>query len=253
METQRMRLMSFSDNAEDVLLMRAFRDFPASTFVDVGAGDPVVGSVTRNLSTLLHWNGVHIEPNHELADALETAYPDDHVVRCAVGSRVSTAELYRVGDEWGLSTLSESVAVAHRDSGLPVRSDLVEVDTLENLLHKCSVEPGFGLLKVDVEGGESEVLAGFSLHQWRPLVILVEVTYPNTPDLTDLPWEADVRGAGYDLALFDGLNHYYVADDQPLLRDRLAVPANVFDRYVPHYWYDRMAVDQRPEVEYFPW
>jgi hypothetical protein len=42
-----------------------------------------------------------------------------------------------------------------------------------------------------------------------------------------------VIDAGYRLALFDGLNRFYARDDEPVLLERLSIPPNVFDRWMP--------------------
>lgn len=252
-DSQHMRLVSYSDNAEDVLLMRAFHDQPSGTFVDVGAGHPTEGSVVKNLSDLLHWRGVHIEPDRPLADLLEMAYPDDVVIRSAMGSQVANRHLVRVVGQGGMSTMNESVADQYHNSGMPVELSPVTVDTLESVLERCGIDRGFEVLKIDVEGSEGEVLGGLSLERWRPLVLLIEVTFPGTSDLAAAPWTADVMRAGYDLALFDGLNRYFVLKERPDLYERLSVPANVFDRFVPYRWYERMPTDARPDVVYHPW
>lgn len=41
--------------------------------------------------------------------------------------------------------------------------------------------------------------------------------------------EPHILAAGYGLALFDGLNRFYAREDEPALRERLAVPANGLD------------------------
>jgi hypothetical protein len=41
---------------------------------------------------------------------------------------------------------------------------------------------------------------------------------------------------GYRFAMFDGLNRFYAHADEPALVQRLAIPANVFDDFVPYAW-----------------
>lgn len=90
------------------------------------------------------------------------------------------------------------------------------------------------LLKVDVEGAEARVLRSADLERWQPRVVLVEATLPHTTIPSHEEWERLVFDAGYRLALFDGVNRFYaLAQEDELLR-RLAVPANVSDRFLPH-------------------
>ncbi|OLT11433.1 hypothetical protein BJF79_24200 [Actinomadura sp. CNU-125] len=109
----------------------------------------------------------------------------------------------------------------------------VEVVTLESILG-AHAAPGFDLLKVDVEGAEAAVLRSADLRMWRPRAIVVEATVPLTSRPSHREWEPGVLAAGYGLALFDGLNRFYAREDEPVLRERLAVPANVLDNYIPY-------------------
>ncbi|WP_433382522.1 hypothetical protein [Streptosporangium sp. CA-115845] len=59
---ERFRLVAYGQNAEDVVLTRAFADRRAGFFVDVGAGEPVRGSLTKNLVDRLGRRGVSVEP-----------------------------------------------------------------------------------------------------------------------------------------------------------------------------------------------
>ena len=45
-------------------------------------------------------------------------------------------------------------------------------------------------------------------------------------------WEHLITGRGYGFAYFDGLNCFYVADEVAALKERLAVPPNVFDDFM---------------------
>jgi hypothetical protein len=42
-----------------------------------------------------------------------------------------------------------------------------------------------------------------------------------------------VEAAGYRHAWFDGLNRWFVAEEQAGLIERLALPPNVFDDFIP--------------------
>ncbi len=56
-----MTFISYAQNFEDVMLWRALKHVENGFYVDVGAQDPVVDSVS--LAFYEHgWRGVHIEP-----------------------------------------------------------------------------------------------------------------------------------------------------------------------------------------------
>ncbi|TDB80986.1 FkbM family methyltransferase [Actinomadura sp. KC216] len=133
----------------------------------------------------------------------------------------------------GLSTLRRDVLEMHLADGWRHEELRVEVVTLETVLGSYA-NPGFDLLKVDVEGAEAAVLRSADLRAWRPRAIVVEATVPLTARPSHQKWEPHVLEAGYRLALFDGLNRFYARNDEPKLHERLAVPANVLDNYIPY-------------------
>lgn len=114
----------------------------------------------------------------------------------------------------------------------------VEVTRLATVLPDHA-QPGFDLLKVDVEGAEASVLASVDLAAWRPRAIVIEATVPLTSRPSHNEWEPDVLAAGCELALFDGLNRFYARDDEPELRERFSTPAN----YIPYRWAERLSLE----------
>ncbi|MFA1543509.1 FkbM family methyltransferase [Actinomadura monticuli] len=232
-------LIAYAGNAEDVVLMRAFAGRRGGFFVDVGAGEPVSGSLTKNLVDGLGWRGVNIEPLPERHARLRQARPRDVSLCVAAGDKPGAAEFFRVvpgpgkTGGGGLSTLRRDVLGGHLADGWRHEELRVEVVTLEAIL-SAHAEEGFDLLKVDVEGSEAAVLRSADLRVWRPRVIVVEATVPLTARPSHEEWEPYVLAAGYRLALFDGLNRFYARDDESDLYERLSVPANVLDNYIPY-------------------
>ncbi|MDQ4068315.1 MAG: FkbM family methyltransferase, partial [Actinomycetota bacterium] len=89
-------------------------------------------------------------------------------------------------------------------------------------------------MSIDVEGHERQVLEGGDWKTWRPRVVVVEATEPNTPIPSHQQWEHVLVDAEYLFATFDGLNRYYVRAEDEHLAAALATPVNVFDDYIPY-------------------
>ena len=233
--------VSYAVNGEDVILLRAFADCRQGFFVDVGAGDPVEESVTKNLVDRLNWRGINIEPLPDLFERLQSVRPNDINLSVAIDTQPGKATFYRIlpapGLEGGrgLSTLDFTVAQMHRQTGWGAQEMEVDVVTLEAIFAEHAY-PGFDLLKVDVEGREASVLASADLAFWKPRVLVVEATVPDSTEPSHQEWEKMVLDKGYSFALFDGLNRFYACDDEPELLKRLSVPVNVFDRWIPVAW-----------------
>ena len=221
--------------------MRTFADKREGFFVDVGAGEPELGSVTKNLVDHLGWRGVNIEPLPDSFERLSAARPGDTNLRCAIDTLPGRAGFHRIlpapGLEGGpgLSTLAPEIVDMHRATGWGVQEFEVDVVPLEEVLNKYA-KPGFDLLKVDVEGREGAVLKSANLVYWRPRVIVAEATLPDTTIPSHAEWEPYLFESGYILALFDGLNRFYCHETEPEIRRRLSIPANVTDQWIPAGW-----------------
>lgn len=226
--------VSFAQNAEDVVLWRALRGVMEGVYVDVGAADPVVDSVTKAFSDR-GWRGVNVEPVPELAEALRAARPRDTTFAVAAGAAASERDLYVV-DGTGLSTLVPEEAALRQAEGFTIERIGVRVRPLDDLLGEAGLDGRpIHFCKVDVEGAEPEVLAGFDLARWQPWVLVIEAVRPQSGEPAERAWEGAVFGAGYELCLFDGLNRFYVAPNHPELAAALSAPASVLDLpYVTH-------------------
>lgn len=105
--------------------------------------------------------------------------------------------------------------------------------TLTGLLdaHLAPGQP-IHFLKIDVEGHETAVVRGLDLSRYRPWVILIESTHPNSPEETDRSWEPFLTAAGYRSIYWDGLNRFYLAAEREDLAPAFSAPPNVFDHFV---------------------
>lgn len=54
-------MISYSQNFEDVILNRFFKNTNIGFYVDVGAHDPIIDSVTKHFYDK-GWSGINIEP-----------------------------------------------------------------------------------------------------------------------------------------------------------------------------------------------
>ena len=224
-----MTFISHAQNREDVLLWRALRHVRGGFYVDVGANHPSHDSVTKSFYDR-GWSGINIEPLREHYEELARVRLRDVNLQVAAGAQEGEIDLYD-SDVRGLATASLEVAEARRAAGGVVRQCRVPVQRLDTILAAHAPEQ-IHFLKVDVEGFEASVLQGIDLTRWRPWLVVVEATKPNSQDL-ELGWEPLLTDSGYRFVWFDGLNRYYVADERMSLAEHFVAPPNVFDDFVP--------------------
>jgi FkbM family methyltransferase len=218
--------ISHAQNGEDVVLHRAFRDLVGPGFyVDVGACHPTEDSVTLHFYEQ-GWRGINVEPDEALHGALAEARPRDANVQAAIGRTRGRATFQATGIR-GHGTLDPDLA---RIRAGQAEGTQVPVFTLPDIIDCYGPEDGeIAFLKVDVEGWEAEVLGSGDWDRHRPRVVLVEAVDDGGRP-THEAWEPSLLAHRYRFALFDGLNRFYVREeDAERLLPRLVAPANVLD------------------------
>lgn len=224
---------SFAQNLEDVLLRRALSGVENGVFVDIGAGHPIVNSVTKGFSEL-GWRGVNVEPLADRYIELCNDRPLDTNIRAVVLGEEGSATLFHAEPELG----------AYSTTDLEVRDDLVRGGFVLTPVTVPSLRLGDVLallpegdihfLKVDVEGAEREVLRSHDFAVRRPWIIVVEIVAGEARRPGVAGEINRMLGAvSYENVFFDGLNAYYLAAERAdELRAEFAYPVCVRDKYL---------------------
>lgn len=231
--------ISYAQNGEDVRAWRALRDVPDPFYVEVGASHPFDDSLTAALYEL-GWRGLLVEADPLMAEELRKTRPGDVVVAAAAHS-TSGLLTFSPPEARGQGT----VEPAHDDPARPGMS--VPAVRLADVLADLD-PPDIHFASVDVEGHERDALLGLDLKRWRPWVLCIEATAPDSRRLVHEQWEDVVIGAGYQFVAFDGLNRWYVEPAHAELRDRVAEPFGVLDGMLDG-WVRRERIEFQDDVE----
>ena len=167
--------------------------------VDVGANDGFYGSnsfpfVARG------WKAILIEPHPVVFAQLQKRFADSpHVtclnLACAECSGKRPLFLGTDGESPSLSTLCTDPALLSQQ-GRTDQSIFVPVETLADLLKAQQIPHDFGLLSIDTEGMDYEVLLGLDCSIWRPRVIITEDYEPKEASKADY-----LKAHGYHLSV----------------------------------------------------
>jgi len=237
-----MTTISYAANQEDVLLDRAFARGKPGFYIDVGAGEPVAGSITKHFYDL-GWRGINVEPAGRPFEMLQSERRRDVNLNVALSDEEGELAFFEFPASHA-STLSKEQAQRHHDAGLPSNERIVAAWTLAKVCER-HVDGPIDFLAVRVEGHERHVLKGADWSRWRPRVVVVQATEPGTTVPAYDAWEGILVGAGYRPAAFDGLNRYYVAEEASHLAAALAAPVNAADGFV--------AYEQHRQIEQLTW
>lgn len=233
-----MNLVSYAQNAEDIILNRALQGVVKGFYIDVGAQHPIADSVTK-LFYERGWRGINIDPVPQWFELLKKDRPHDINLRVAAGAAVGREKFFAIADT-GLSTHDSELARQHADAGYAANEMDIEIRTLDSICEEYGVRT-VHFLKIDVEGAEADVIRGFSFQQVRPWIVLVEAVAPvalregsnaPVPVETHHAWEGMLLAHGYEYVYSDGLNRFYVAIEHTELAGLLRIPANPLDAFV---------------------
>lgn len=241
--------VAYGQNAEDVVLHRALRDVDKGFYIEVGANDPTVLSISRAFYDA-GWRGIEIEPVPSLAEEFARQRPRDQVVHAAITTADTAEVTLHLIEGTGLSSLDAGVSDQHVEAGYEAQEIRVPARTLDSVLHEADVPEDIHFMVIDTEGTEADVLASVDMTRWRPWILVIEATRPLTTEPTHQFWEDSVLAAGYQFCLFDGVSRFYVAAEHAdRLRDPLSYPANVLDGYTPFLWQRREEEHAATRVE----
>lgn len=220
--------VSYAQNFEDVMLWRAFKHIEHGFYIDIGAQDPLIDSIS--LAFYEHgWRGVHVEPNSYYAEKIRRARPDETVIQAAVGAKAGILKFFEVSDS-GLSTGDEKIAEKHRLGGFSVRETDVPLLALASILDQYS-DREIHWLKIDVEGMEQQILQSWLPSTIRPWLVVIESTFPLTQEERHEQWEHLLLELGYEFVYFDGLNRFYVSKKHREIKGAFRFGPNVFDGF----------------------
>jgi FkbM family methyltransferase len=237
-------MITYAQNFEDVILRRALQDIDHGFYVDVGAYHPTSDSVSCWFYNS-GWNGVNIEPNPEMFEVLVTKRPRDTNLQVAVADIPGRASLYIYDGIYnGMSTTQPEVVATHQAAGIEIYGSIqVEIVTLDQVFRDRRVAgKAVDFLKIDVEGSEAQIIKTTEFNEFRPRILVIEAILPGsrTPSWAD--WEGRLLRKGYRFVLFDGLNRFYLREEDSWRRSFFQEPPNLFDSI--HY----LSADHRVQV-----
>jgi FkbM family methyltransferase len=211
--------LSYAQNLEDYHLSLAFAGQPTGTYIDVGAGHPIADNVSFWFYER-GWNGIIVEPQPELVALYQRLRPRDLAVRGLVGRHGGEIDFYAVERLHGLSTTVQDLAQKAKAFGVDYQTVRMPVITLADLCERHALGP-IDFLKIDVEGGEGDVLFGGDWKRFRPKVIVTEAVRPLSSEPAWQDWEPFLLAQGYRFVLFDTINRFYVAQEHREIMERL--------------------------------
>ena len=228
-------MISYAQNNEDALLHRIFGNQPIGFYIDIGAAHPEHLSVTKHFYDR-GWQGINVDPLRSSIELFNERRPRDLNLNLAISSQDGQREFFEVPDYLELSTFSPYKSLTDK-----YETTAYQVETLSgNSLFMQYVNRPVDFMKIDVEGAEFDVVNSIDFSTHRPKVLVIEATLPNAafPGWQNLAaienfvnWESLLLKSGYLFAYFDGLNRFYVSQENKHLLIFFSIGPCLWDNF----------------------
>lgn len=191
---------SYSQEGEDLMLMKFFGGKPRGFYVDVGAHHPKRFSNTY-LFYKRGWSGINIDAKPGSMKAFRKKRPRDVNVEKPISENPGVLHYYMF-NEPALNGFSKDLS-EQRDGLKNYRIEsVVELETvrLDKILDE-HLPPGkpIDFLSIDVEGLDFEVVKSLNLKKYSPSLILIEVIGSSLSDLIESDISRYLQGYGYSI------------------------------------------------------
>lgn len=239
-----MGFVSYSSNFEDVLLNRIFRDVEGGFYIDIGADHPTFSSTTKSFYDR-GWSGINVEPGPNFA-MIEKERPRDININAVVTDRDGEVDFFVNDDLTATSSVYEGLhpAVAAR---VRQRSRIrIPSYTLNSLVEQHVQKKEVHFLKIDAEGSEQAIILVTDWSRFRPMVIVAESTEPFSTTRVDQEWARFLSEKGFLEVYFDGINTWFVRDENRAFEKMFKIPVNLLDDFAV-FDYEKLALRARIE------
>ena len=166
---------SYSQEGEDMILLRAIGDKNDGFYIDVGAHHPTRFSNTKHFYDK-GWRGINIDPLPQSKNLFDKKRPRDINLETAVGKAGKLT--YHMFDESALNTFDEKMVNKHKNQKTPhkvVSTKKVTIKPLSTILKKhMPKNTTIDFMSIDVEGKDLEVLQTNDWARYKPTHILIE-------------------------------------------------------------------------------
>jgi len=113
-----------------------------------------------------------------------------------------------------------------------IKSISINIDTMSNICRKYVPKNEIiQFCKIDVEGGEKDVLLGYDFENYRPKIFCIESTLPGTSIPCHNLWENILLKNNYSFAYQYSINRFYIDNRINGLRERFLQVKTIVEAY----------------------
>jgi len=233
-----MKKISYAQNFEDILLLRAFGEQKNGFYIDIGCHHPIEDSVTYNFYKL-GWNGINIDPDESFNDLYKDLRPNDLMINTTVSDKSDTNLDFYLVKETGLSSFN----IENLDkNNFFINKIKVSSKTLDEIINENNLENQIiDIIKIDAEGYEKKIIEGWNSNFLCKCVVY-EITNLKDEDKRFIIEKLNLKG--FELVFEDGINNYLINNKYSELKKFFKYPVNINDNYITYNYYKNITLKE---------
>lgn len=185
--------MYYSQFKEDVFIDKYIKENKLKVpkvIIEVGAGHPETFSNSRHFIKHKGYKAVLIEPNYLMYNQLKTAYagyPNVDIYQLLITDKEGVSKLTDTKEHWAYGK-------EHKD-GIKGEGQHVGTNRLVNVLTNSKVD-SIGVMTLDIEGNEVNVLKTMNEDNIKPYILAVEALSDKAKKAIDKELKQDYKEVG---------------------------------------------------------
>ena len=204
-------MKSYADYETDLEIQKYFEPGYSGVCIDIGAG---VGTERSNTYYFekKYWRCLCIEPNPGLYNHMRMYRRLALNIACSNYDKKGVPfQIYSIndGNQEAISSLvvDQRLVDSHKGMINKVEEIKVEVKKLDTVLSRINLEK-IDFVSIDTEGTELEVLMGFDINRWKPILFIIENNFEESKFLDYL------RDFGYKFSQRIGVNDFFTRGEE---------------------------------------
>ena len=167
--------VSYSAFGEEILVNRLLKKFSNGFFVDVGAYNPIIGSLTHQLYKK-GWKGLNLDFSKSNIQLFNFLRKRDISLEIGVSDKEGVMNSFMFDPSSGTNTLEKRYADGWSNNfKKKYQVNRINCKKLTDILNEYNIRKNFEYLNIDVETHDFKVLKGLDLGVYRPKLITCEI------------------------------------------------------------------------------
>ncbi len=168
-------LKSYANSfGEDLFVNNYFIDQKKGFYIDVGCNQPKINSLTYNLHKK-GWKGINFDISERCIKLYNFFRPNDLNLNFSIGSKEEVVKSFIFYENCTMNTVDKNFK-NYTSKSVNKKPEIHEIQqkTLDQVLIENNVNR-IDYLNIDVEGYEMNVLRGFNIKRFCPLLVSIEI------------------------------------------------------------------------------